>query len=317
MLKDLSIPVPIVRMLARPVFRYGTHPRLPFRVQRRVLDVSSLLQLRPPGTRVQPLTLGGRPAERISAGGPGGGVRCEPQGAVLYLHGGGYTVGSLVTHRPLGAFLAHCVSRPVYVLDYRLAPEHPYPAALDDAQAAFEHLAAAGTPPERIAVAGDSAGGGLALALALRLRDRDMMPAALALIAPWADPSDTPPRQRDLVIDADWARACAVAYRGNTATTDPGYAPLGGDLHGLPATFVQVDADELLYNQCQRLVQRLREANVATQLSVTHGLWHVAQLEASFMAPAAAAVRELSAFVAAALDGNEAPGNQPHTGESA
>ncbi|WP_369028271.1 alpha/beta hydrolase fold domain-containing protein, partial [Nocardia farcinica] len=127
--------------------------------------------------------------------------------------------------------------------DYRLAPEHPFPAGLDDAEAAFLELVEShGYAPGQIAISGDSAGGGLAMATAQRLIARHgYTPAALGLIAPWTDPNEIPDRHRDLVISKPWSRACAAAYLGNGDNADPGYAPLLGELRGLPPTYVQVD----------------------------------------------------------------------------
>lgn len=266
--------------------------RLRWRVQRAVLEAAAALQVLPKNTRADPLNLGGRPAERVTVG------SVESRCAVLYLHGGGYTVCSPATHRSLAAHLAEALGSVVYVPDYRLAPEHLYPAALDDAEAAFQELMSTGLAPEAVAVAGDSAGAGLALALAQRLRDRHgIRPAALGLIAPWSDPNETAARKRDLVIDRRWSRASAQAYLGDGDPLDPGYAPLFGDMIRLPPTYVQADDGELLRAQCGRLVAALREAGVPTQFSVTRGLWHVAQLQAALVAPAAAVLREEAAFL--------------------
>lgn len=295
-MSDFSLPLPLARAVLHPFFRVAMHDRLPFAVQRALLDTGSGLQVVPAGTRVHPMRLGGRPTERVSAGGASG------PGAVLYLHGGGYTIGSMATHRSLAGLLAREVGCPVYVPDYRLAPEHPYPAALDDAEAAFLELVSTGLSPREIAVAGDSAGGGLSLALALRLRDRHgLAPAALGLIAPWADPNELPDRTRDLVVNTAWSRRCAAAYLGDRDPLDAGYAPLLGDLRGLPATYIQVDSGELLHPQGVRLAAALRAAEVPVRLSVTRGLWHVAQLQASMVRPAADAARELAGFLGESL----------------
>ncbi len=296
--QDFSLPLPVARAILHPFFRFTMHPRVPWRVQRTLLDAGSVLQQSPPGTRRQRLRLGGRPAERITGDRP-----AVDAGAVLYLHGGGYTIGSPATHRSLAAHLARDLRRPVYLPDYRLAPEHPYPAALDDAEAAFLELLGTGLAPENLVVAGDSAGGGLALALAERLRDvHGIGPAALGLIAPWSDPNEKPGRPRDLVINSAWSHAAAEAYRGGGNGLDPGYAPLLGRLDGLPPCYVQVDAGELLYGQCTRLVAGLRAAGVPVQFSVTRGLWHVAQLQAALVAPAAAELRAMSDFLGRALE---------------
>ncbi|MFE2957468.1 alpha/beta hydrolase [Nocardia tengchongensis] len=293
---DVTLPLPLVRAALNPVFRIMLNRRLPFGVQRALMDWGAVAQRAPRGTHVERIRLGGRPAERVSVGPVSDGA------TVLYLHGGGYTVGSPITHRALAAYLSRETGCAVQVPDYRLAPEHPFPAALEDAEAAFLELVGAGFKPERIAVAGDSAGGGLSLALAERLRDRHgLTPAALGLIAPWTDPNEVPARDRDLVINKPWSRACAAAYLGRGDGSDPGYAPLLGNLGGLPPTYVQADRGELLHAQCTRLVAQLRAAGVPTEFTETDGLWHVAQLQAGLVAQAAAVTAELGQFLRQAL----------------
>ncbi|MBF6482262.1 alpha/beta hydrolase fold domain-containing protein, partial [Nocardia cyriacigeorgica] len=222
-MRDIAIPLPLARTILSPVYRATLNDRLPWKMQRLLLDAGSRLQPAPPGTRIERIRLAGRPADRFTAATPG-------DGAVLYLHGGGYAVGSLATHRSLTARLAHETDCAVYSLDYRLAPEHPFPAGLDDAEAAFLELVDAhGYSPDQIAISGDSAGGGLAMATAQRLIARHgYTPAALGLIAPWTDPNEIPDRHRDLVISKPWSRACAAAYLGGGDNNDPGYAPLLG-----------------------------------------------------------------------------------------
>ncbi|WP_378733701.1 alpha/beta hydrolase [Nocardia brasiliensis] len=295
-MRDINLPLPVARALLRPIFRVTLNKRTPWRMQRLLLEVSSAAQLVPAGTTVHRLRLGGRPAERVTA-------TEKPTGAVLYLHGGGYAVGSPVTHRSLTARLAKETGSAVYALDYRLAPEHPFPAGLDDAEAAFLELVnSAGYQPDQIALAGDSAGGGLSLATAQRLIARHgHTPAALGLIAPWTDPNQPPERDSDLVITRGWSRACAAAYLGDGDSSDPGYAPLTGELVGLPPTYVQVDISELLHGQCVKLVAALRTAGVHVRFTESTGLWHVAQLQAALVAPAAAAVSELAAFLREAI----------------
>ncbi|AYF72699.1 alpha/beta hydrolase [Nocardia yunnanensis] len=293
---DVTLPLPIVRAALNPVFRIMLHHRLPFSAQRALMDWGSVAQRAPRGTHVERVRLGGRPAERVTVG------PVADAATVLYLHGGGYTVGSPVTHRALAGYLARETGCAVQVLDYRLAPEHPFPAALEDAEAAFLELVAAGYRPDRIAVAGDSAGGGLSLALGERLRDRHgMVPAALGLIAPWGDPNEIPTRDRDLVINKLWSRACAAAYLGAGDSFDTGYAPMLGELRGLPPTYVQADVNELLHDQCTRLVAKLRAAGVETEFTETTGLWHVAQLQAGLVGPAAQVTAELGEFLRRAL----------------
>ncbi|WP_069164266.1 alpha/beta hydrolase [Nocardia altamirensis] len=295
-MRDITLPLPVARTVLRPIFRGILNSRLPWQWQRRLMEIGSVAQLVPSGTTIDRIRLGGRPAERITA-------TAKPVGAVLYLHGGGYAVGSAATHRSLTARLAHETGSAVYVLDYRLAPEHPFPAALDDAEAAFLELVdTKGYRPDQIALSGDSAGGGLSMATAQRLiAGHGHTPAALGLIAPWTDPNRIPERAADLVINRMWSRACAAAYLGGGDSSDPGYAPLTGVLVGLPPTYVQVDVDELLHGQCGDLVAALRAAGVHVRFTESVGLWHVSQLQASLVAPAAAALSELAAFLREAL----------------
>ncbi|MGX1776481.1 alpha/beta hydrolase [Nocardia brasiliensis] len=295
-MRDVNLPLPVARTLLWPIFRVSMNVRTPWPLQRLLLDAGAKAQLVPAGTTVHRLRLGGRPAEKLTA-------TANPTGAVLYLHGGGYTIGSPATHRSLAARLAHETGCAVYVLDYRLAPEHPFPAALDDAEAAFlELVQSAGYRPDEIALSGDSAGGGLSMATAQRLLARHgHTPAALGLIAPWTDPNQIPERAADLVINRPWSRACAAAYLGEGDASDPGYAPLTGELTGLPPTYVQVDVSELLHPQCVDLVAALRTADVSVRYTETRNLWHVAQLQAGLVAPAAAVLSELAEFLREAI----------------
>lgn len=293
-MQDIALPLPVARAVLGPLYRVALHNRLPFPLQRALIDIGSRLQPVPSDTTVRRMRLAGRPAERLDSP-----TADDHPAAVLYLHGGGYAVGSLATHRSLTARLARETGSPVYALDYRLAPEHPFPAALEDAEAAFLELVERyGYRPERIAIAGDSAGGGLALATAQRLIARyGHTPAALGLIAPWADPNQVPERERDLVVGALWSRACAAAYLGDGDRTDPGYTPLHGTLPGLPPTCIQADTGELLHSQCVELAEALRAAGVSVRFTETRGLWHVAQLQAALVRPAAAALSELAGFL--------------------
>lgn len=293
-----TLPLPVVARGVGGFYRATFHPRMPLRVQRRVMDAAAVL-LRPPrGTVVEPVRLGGRPAERITVG------ATERPRAVLYLHGGGYNSGSLRTHRALAAELAAAAGAVVWTLDYRLAPEHPYPAALDDAMAAYVDLLEQGWTPDRLAVAGDSAGGGLATALALRLAgDRGVRPAALALIAPWVDPGDrSAPQARDLVITTASSYAAADQYLGAGDPADPGYAPARGDLSLLPPTLVHVGVTEVLHGQVMRFVAAARAAGAGVAVTEQPDLWHVAHLQAAMLAEAADAVRELGEFLRERLD---------------
>jgi epsilon-lactone hydrolase len=286
----LMLPRRLVMANAAAFFRVAYDAHLPFTVQRRLLEAGGRALPLPRGTVVRRLTLGGQPAERITVGAT---IR---ERTVLYLHGGGYTTCSPRTHRSLVAFLAKAASAVVYTPAYRLAPEHPYPAALEDAVAAYLELGHA-------AIVGDSAGGGLAVATARRLLDRRVRVPVLALLSPWTDPGDdTAPRSRDLVVNMAQIRICAAAYGAGVDRPDPGFAPMYADLTGLPPTLVHVAPGELLYDQVLRFVARLRAAGVDATLRELPGLWHSAHAQAGLVREACDAVTDVGRFLGATLD---------------
>ncbi|URN13533.1 alpha/beta hydrolase [Streptomyces radiopugnans] len=256
----------------------------------------------PRGTRVETLWLGARRAERITVGPVAG------SGVVLYLHGGGFTVGSLATHRSLAAHLARATGRAVYLLDYRLAPEHPCPAALEDTLAAMDALVRVREhPPSSLVLVGDSAGGGIALSAAQHATARGgdhvgeggarRAPTALVLISPWADPSRVAEQRRDLVVSRAWGLACADAYLGEGDPDDPRYAPARGDLAGLPPTYLHTNKGELLHSQCLDLYASLRHAGVTVRFAESDVLWHAAQTQAGMVREAAESVRSIGSFL--------------------
>jgi acetyl esterase/lipase len=202
--------------------------------------------------------------------------------ALLYLHGGGYVLGTPTTGAALTVSIAHQSGMKVFSPDYRLAPEHPFPAALDDAVAAYRGLLDAGHAPDRIGVTGDSAGGGLALALVVTLRDADMpMPGALGLISPWTDLTG----RGDSVVtlagcDPVFAEpeplfTFADAYAGDTPLDDPRISPLNANLTGLPPMLIQAGSREILLSDSTRLAHQAQRAGVDVTLEVWDGMWHV------------------------------------------
>ncbi|MEV0336048.1 alpha/beta hydrolase [Nocardia sp. NPDC050717] len=277
----------IIRHGLRPLLR----PEVPLGVRRRATGALGVVRRLPRGTQVSRTELGARPAERIDP------AHASGAGVVLYLHGGGYTIAGPPTHRALAAHLAEAAGRPVYVLDYRLAPEHPFPAALDDAVAAYHDLLAAGHT--EITVAGDSAGGGLAVALAVTLRAGTAPgPDALLLISPWTDLGLSDPwltGRVDDMLPLGWLRQCALAYAADPA--DPLVSPVYADLAGLPPVTVHVGAEEILRADAERLAESLRAAGVPVELTVFDGMWHVWHLHAGLFRAATDAVAALGAAV--------------------
>ena len=248
-------------------------------------------------TDVRALTLNGRPAERLSP--RGGDCRPDP---VLMLHGGGYCWGGLDTHREVAARIAHAARRPVYLLDYRLAPEHPFPAALDDAAGACRELRSlcGGAP---LSLVGDSAGGGLSLATCLRLRAAgDPLPDRMVLISPWVDltQSGDSIRQRvelEPMLNPQTLDVCAQRYAAGRSLEDPQLSPLWADLAGLPPVLIQVGENEILLDDSRRLAERLALAGGSVELEITPGMWHIWHLFASAIPEGQTAIHRLASFL--------------------
>jgi monoterpene epsilon-lactone hydrolase len=202
---------------------------------------------------------------------------------MLYLHGGGYVVCSPRTHRPITAFFAHTGFR-VFCPDYRMAPEHPFPAAVDDALSTYEGLLSRGMKPGQIVVAGDSAGGGLTMALLIALRDRKRpLPAAAALLSPWTDLALTGDTirtnaRRDAYINGPAAVKTAALYVGSADPRNPLVSPLYADLHGMPPIIIHVGQREVLRDDSTRLAERIRAAGCEVMISVWPVLPHVWQI---------------------------------------
>ena len=282
---------PVTSTVLKPLLRGGLAPRRGL-----LAAVGVAIGQRVAGTAVQQSTLGGVPVEIATPPGPAGPV------TVLYLHGGAFAAMSSRSHRRLVTYLAAASGCRVVSVDYRLAPEHPYPAGLEDAVTAYT-AALADQPRQRIVLAGDSAGGGLALATALAVRDRGLaMPAALALIAPWVDltcsgASMTTHADRERVLTKAGLSADARRYAGGEPLDSPRVSPLFADLSGLPPMLIQVGADEVFVDDATRLAERARAAGGSVKLQVWQHLWHVWHLYAGLLPEADAALRDIAAFI--------------------
>ena len=297
-MKARYLPRPVVLALMRLIALTALNARVPLARARRLLDAFAGLAPLPDGTAIQPVGLGDRPADRITVGGS------DAPRAILYLHGGAWVTGSPRSHRSLTAHLARDAAAVVFSLDYRLAPEHPFPAALDDAEAAFRDLVSHGWLPSQVAIAGDSAGGGLAVALAQRLVASGVRPAALGLISPAVDPVhlNTLPRRRDPVVRPRWARESARMYRGAAPFDAPGLAPVHDPLDRLPPTFIHAVPQEGLYPQISAFARRVANAGVPVQLVDLPGLWHVVHSSASVLREADDAVEQLGTWLRREID---------------
>ncbi|MEO1014864.1 MAG: alpha/beta hydrolase [Pseudomonadota bacterium] len=255
----------------------------------------------------------------VDEAGPGGHVKGEwhlapglevedpDRRAILYFHGGGYVFGSPHTHRSLTFALTRRAGLPTFSLDYRLAPEHPCPAAVDDAAAAFDWLLAQGRKPSQIVVGGDSAGGGLALALMQRLRGAGREgPAGAFLYSPWTDLTGRAVAveengESDVMFMPDTIRNGGPRYAGRLPLTDPRVSPLFGEIAGLPPMLIFASASEVLRDDSVRLAEKARDAGVKADLILKQDLAHVWPVFTPAMPEANAALRRTVSFVASVL----------------
>jgi acetyl esterase/lipase len=227
----------------------------------------------------------------------------DAAGVLLFLHGGGYNAGSCKTHRALAAHLARAARTRVLLIDYRLAPEHPCPAAIEDAVYAYRWLLQQGNAPRQIAIGGDSAGGGLALATLIALRDRSVEgPAAAFLLSPWLDlalrgESMQTRAQLDPLTSHNGLREAAKLYLGDLAPDEPRASPLYADLHQLPPLLIHVGDHELLRSDATRLTEKATAAGVPVQLAIWDDMWHVWHAWADELPEARAAIVQVGEFV--------------------
>jgi len=255
----------------------------------------------PPDVAIEAVTAPARPAEWLRP--PG----ARTDAAVLYLHGGGYVIGSPRSHRHLAAAIARAAGTAALLVDYRLAPEHPFPAALDDTVAGYQWLLGRGLAPSRIVVAGDSAGGGLTVATLLALRDRGLpQPAGGACISPWVDLTCSGATYAtkaavDPIVTRESVAMMAQAYAGAGDPKAPLLSPLYADLRGLPPLLVQVGSDEVLLDDALGLGERARAAGVDVTVEEWPAMIHVWHWFLPMLAEAERAVGVIGNFVRARL----------------
>jgi len=222
---------------------------------------------------------------------------------IFYVHGGGYAIGSVNTHAEMVSRISRASGARALSIDYRLAPEYPFPAGLDDALTAYRWLLKEGVDPQGIVIGGDSAGGGLALATLLALRDAgDPLPAAAVLLSPWTDLEGTGEsrvtrREADPMINPDLEAVGAKQYAGTHDLDNPLISPLKANLSGLPPMLVQVGDAEVLLDDSTRLVERAKAAGVDATIEVWDEMIHVFQFFGAMLAEAGQATDKLGTFI--------------------
>jgi epsilon-lactone hydrolase len=220
---------------------------------------------------------------------------------LLYLHGGGYVSCSPRSHRPITAALARLLGSRVFALDYRLAPEAPFPAAVDDASRAFAWLTELGVKPRSIALAGESAGGGLAIATMLRLRANEQpLPGCAACLSPWVDLTgewNYANTESCAMFRPEDISAFAEQYLNGASPRTPEASPIFADLKGLPPLLIQAATGELLFDEAVRLHEKAERSGVESTLRAYSGVPHAWHMCAFLLPESGAALREIAAFV--------------------
>ncbi|SFM26568.1 alpha/beta hydrolase [Marinobacter zhejiangensis] len=282
-----------VRLFLKPALS----PGVPIGVQRAWGGTIGLTLMGPKGTKYQPDRKANVPTMAITP------LSQEQGRGVLFIHGGAFVIGGYSSHRKLAAAVGEAAGAQVWLPDYRLAPEHPHPAALEDVLTIYSTLLDEGQDPGKLSIVGDSAGGGLALTLLMAIRDADLpLPASLVLISPWVDltlsgRTMTSHAKRDPMISQDWLRWAADSYSRLSSPQNPECSPLLGDLTGLPPTLIQVGTEEVLLSDAQSLYQRMMKTGLNCTLNEYEGLWHVFQLHYRVLEKATNAVHDIGKFI--------------------
>lgn len=269
----------------------------PLEAQRRDWETAALQTPLPPGTTVTPAVIAGVGCEWIEASGG------DSDGVLLHVHGGGFTSGSCITHRELAARLSAACGLRGLLVGYRLAPEHRFPAAIDDVSAVYRELIAGGMRAGQIVVGGDSAGAQIAVAAMLAARDQSLaLPAAIVLISPWLDlalrgESIITRAGRDRLTTHDGLASAAGHYLGDLDPGDPRVSPVYADLRGLPPILIQAGDDEILLSDAQRLADSARRAGVEATLEVWPEMWHVWHAWAAAVPEARDAIARIGVYV--------------------
>jgi len=296
-MSPVSVPPALLRPAIRQLRRRVLSSDLPWDVQRQRLD--KFLRASPParGATSTGRQLGGVAADVVTAAGSG-----SPERTVVHFHGGGYCVSSAAMARTWAAQLSARTGCQVVLPEYRLAPEHPFPAALDDARTVLAALASE-VPLTSIVLSGDSAGAGLALSLLLALRDGGAeLPAGCVLLSPWLDltadrRTDARLVRRDILLNPAWLEACAAAYAGRAKLDHPAISPLLAAHDGLPPLLIQAGSDEVLAPDAERLAASASAAGVDVTCTRWPGMWHDFALQADLLAAARSALTQTAWFI--------------------
>lgn len=274
---------------------------IPIETQRRDWENAAAQMILPADTRIEAATIGGVPCEWVRCG------VVDESNVLLFLHGGGFNSGSPRTHRDLAARLSQAAGIPVLLPDYRLAPEYPFPAGIEDVIQVYRGLLQAGYQARQIIIAGDSAGGGLAISSLLVMRNNgDDIPAAVVLLSPMLDmalagESMVTRANVDPLTTAIGLRMAINYYMGDGDLKNPIASSVYADLRGLPPLLIHAGDHELLLSDSTRLAENAQAANVETQLKIWPEMWHVFQAWAADLPEAREALAQIGDYIKAKL----------------
>lgn len=295
------------RVLLKPIFG----PPWPFPVQRSWFKLMASATILPKNVLIKPIQMGAIKAELIQHKNAQEIIKGKEK-VVLYLHGGAYCICAPKTHRSLTCNLAKKTQAKVFVPDYRLAPEHPFPAGIDDCLASYQWLISQGYNPNNITLAGDSAGGGLVMATAQRIRELKLAkPAALILISPWSDLTLSSLNNINDKIDPllRWSnlQAGVQAYMQGQDPSQPLASSALADLTHLPPMLIQVGSEEILLNDAHKLHKQAQQHANDCTLTVYQDGWHVFQLQAGLLDMSNQAIDEIDQFITKCMQKNTSP----------
>jgi acetyl esterase/lipase len=290
----ISLQARFWRIILRKVFK---EKRLTIEGNRaRSADTAKLMRI-PKGVTVTDVNVDGLPSKWITPSGSNLGK------VILHLHGGGYVTGGADSHLMMCIPMAQTLKTKILLPEYRLAPEHPFPAAVDDAVKIYRWLLTQGHQPQDIIISGDSAGGGLALATVLSLRNAsDPLPAAIVCMSPWTDLTFTGQSHitkagADPVLLTDVLREWATCYVGTETPNNPLISPIYADFHGFPPLLIQVGSEEVLLDDTHMLAEKAKSAGVDVTLKVWDDLWHVWPALGDLLPESKKAFKEIGDFI--------------------
>lgn len=281
----------------RTTLRPALSPKTPVKLQRFCSDAASAIVLGPRGYQTKKQNIAQVPTVHIQPKTTKSGL------GILYLHGGGYVVGSSKSHMKLAAQIGQAAQAQVWLAEYRLAPEHPSPAAIEDSIAVYKALLAQGQDPKKLVIAGDSAGGGLSLSTVIALRNAGLpLPAALVLLSPWVDLSLSGSTLKthaaqDAMLSEDWLVWCAKNYCGPKSATDPTCSPLYADLTGLPPVLIHVGTEEVLLDDAKRLAEQAEKCGIPTTFKIYDKVGHVFQFHAGILKESNDSIKRIGQFI--------------------